>query len=71
MVAEAIGRGTPVIVGPSLNAPLLNHPEAQTSLRRLPSWGVIIVPPVDEGEGPRLARSELLLDAVRPYLRRG
>jgi len=31
VVAEAIGRGTPVIVGPSLNAPLLNHPEAQAS----------------------------------------
>jgi phosphopantothenoylcysteine synthetase/decarboxylase len=71
VVAEAIGRGTPVIVGPSLNAPLLRHPEAQASLRRLPSWGVIIVPPVDEGEGPRLAPSQLLLDAVRPYLRRG
>jgi phosphopantothenoylcysteine synthetase/decarboxylase len=71
VVAEAIGRGTPVIVGPSLNAPLSRHPEAQASLRKLPSWGVIIVPPVDEGEGPRLARSELLLDAARPYLRRG
>src|SRR5260221_8594062 len=35
VVAEAIGRGTPVIVGPSLNAPLLNHPEAQASLKRL------------------------------------
>ena len=32
VVAEAIGRGTPVIVGPSLNAPLLAHPEAQVSL---------------------------------------
>src|SRR6476661_3655086 len=49
VVAEAIGRGTPVIVGPSLNAPLLNHPEAQASLRRLPTWQVIIVPPVDTG----------------------
>ena len=27
VVAEAIGRGTPVIVGPSLNAPLLEHPK--------------------------------------------
>jgi len=71
VVAEAIGRRTPVIVGPSLNAPLLGHPEAQASLRKLPGWGVIIVPPVDEGEGPRLAPSELLLDAVRPYVRRG
>ena len=70
VVAEAIGRGTPVIVGPSLNAPLLNHPEAQASLQRLPNWGVRIVPPVDEGEGPRLAPTAALLDAVRPYVLR-
>src|SRR6266403_341237 len=36
VVAEAIGRGTPVIVGPSLNAPLLEHPQARESLERLP-----------------------------------
>jgi phosphopantothenoylcysteine synthetase/decarboxylase len=71
VVAEAIGRQTPVIVGPSLNAPLLDHPEAQASLERLPRWGVTIVPPVDEGEGPRLAPSAKLLDAVRPHVRRG
>lgn len=71
VVAEAIGRGTPVIVGPSLNAPLLNHPQAQASLKTLPSWGVMIVPPVDEGEEPRLAPSATLLAAVRPYVRRG
>ena len=70
VVAEAIGRGTPVIVGPSLNAPLLNHPEARASLNRLPAWGVTIVPPVDEGEGRRLAPSAVLIDAVRPYVRR-
>ena len=70
-VAEAIGRGTPVIVGPSLNAPLLNHPLAQASLKTLPSWGVTMVPPVDDGEGPRLAPTATLLAAVRPYLRRG
>jgi phosphopantothenoylcysteine synthetase/decarboxylase len=69
VVAEAIGRGTPVIVGPSLNAPLLNHPEAQASLKRLPGWGVTIVPPVDEGEGPRLAPTAVLLEAAQPYVR--
>lgn len=70
VTAEAIGRGTPVIVAPSLNAPLLAHPQAQASLRVLPHWGVTIVPPVDEGDGPRLAPTEQLLDAVRPYVRR-
>src|ERR1700733_463955 len=70
VVAEAIGRGTPVIVAPSLNAPLLAHPEAQESLRRLPNWGVTIVPPVDDGAGPRLAPTQQLMDAVRPFVRR-
>ncbi|HXP05981.1 MAG TPA: flavoprotein [Stellaceae bacterium] len=70
VVAEAIGRGTPVIVAPSLNAPLLAHPQAQASLRTLPGWGVTIVPPVDNGEGPRLAPTEQLIDAVRPYVKR-
>src|SRR5580704_2292947 len=70
VVAEAIGRGTPVIVGPSLNAPLLAHPEARASLKRLPDWGVTIVPPVDDGDGPRLAPAEQLIGTVRPYVRR-
>jgi len=69
VTAEAVGRRTPVIVAPSLNQPLLDHPEAQASLKKLPEWGVLIVPPVDEGEGPRLAPTEQLLDAVRPFVR--
>ena len=67
VAAEAIGRRTPVIVGPSLNQPLLDHPATSASLIALAAWGVIIVPPVDEGEGPRLAPSPRLLEAVRPY----
>ena len=70
VVAEAIGRGTPVIVGPSLNVPLLDHPEARASLDKLQRWGVTIVPPVDTGEGPRLAPTEVLIEAVRRYARR-
>src|SRR5579863_909480 len=69
VVAEAIGRETPVIAGPSLNEPLLAHPRAQAALKTLPEWGVTIVPPVDDGNGPRLAPTEQLLDAVRPYVR--
>src|SRR6476646_11457527 len=36
VAAEAIGRGTPVVVGPSLNQPLFDHPQAQEALRILP-----------------------------------
>jgi phosphopantothenoylcysteine synthetase/decarboxylase len=67
VTAEAIGRRTPVIVAPSLNQPLLDHPAARASLETLATWGVALVPPVDEGEGPRLAPSTRLLEAVRPY----
>ncbi|HXT79741.1 MAG TPA: flavoprotein [Acetobacteraceae bacterium] len=70
IVAEAIGRGTPVIVAPSLNQPLLDHPVAGASLRTLTDWGVRIVAPVDEGEGPRLAPTAQIIDAVRPFVRR-
>src|SRR5258705_11106903 len=37
VVAEAVGRGVPAIVGPSLHTLLLNHPEARASLGRLPT----------------------------------
>src|ERR1700710_1609554 len=66
VTAEAIGRGTPVIVGPSLNQPLLDHPVARASLVTLVSWGVVMVPPADDGQGPRLVSTARLLDAVRP-----
>jgi phosphopantothenoylcysteine synthetase/decarboxylase len=69
VAAEAIGRGTPVIVGPSLNQPLLDHPVARASLVTLASWGVHIVPPMDDGQGPRLAPTDRLLNAVRPFCR--
>src|SRR3954468_3842475 len=68
VAAEAIGRRTPVIVGPSLNQPLLEHPQARASLRTLPTWGVIVVPPEDLGEGPRLAPTAALLAAVAPFV---
>ena len=68
VAAEAIGRGTPVVVGPSLNQPLLDHPQAQASLKLLPTWGVTVVPQVDEGEGPRLAPTPDLLEAVKPFV---
>lgn len=68
VAAEAIGRRTPVIVGPSLNQPLLDHPLARASMRTLTEWGVTVVPPVDQGEGPRLAPTARLMEMVRAHL---
>lgn len=68
VVAEAIGRRTPVIVGPSLNQPLLDHPVARQSLRLLPEWGVRVVGPSDSASGPRLAPVDDLLAALQPFV---
>jgi len=68
VAAEAIGRRTPVIVAPSLNQPLLDHPAAQSALRTLPAWGVHLVPMQSDATGPRLAPTEQILAAIRPHI---
>jgi phosphopantothenoylcysteine synthetase/decarboxylase len=70
VVAEAIGRQTPVIVGPSLSRALRNHPVAQAFLRRLTTWSVTIVTPLEEDEEWHLAPSAHLIAAVDQSVRR-
>ena len=68
VVAEAIGRATPVVVAPSVNQPLLDHPRAAQSVATLRQWGVSIVPPEDHGDGPRLAPTSVILGEVARQL---
>jgi phosphopantothenoylcysteine synthetase/decarboxylase len=70
VVAEAIGRGTPVIVAISVNPPLWAHPRAQESARALRSWGVEVIDPAAEGDWLTLAPTEALVGAVRRALER-
>ncbi len=65
LTAEAIGRGTPVIVAVSVNAPLLRHPRCQQSMVTLREWGVAVIEPVDSGEGPRMAPVAAILAEAR------
>jgi phosphopantothenoylcysteine synthetase/decarboxylase len=55
VTAEAIGRGTPVLVAVSLNPPLFRHPRTAMSMASLREWGVSVLEPVDTGEGLRMA----------------
>lgn len=71
VVAEAIGRRTPVIVGVSVNVPLWAHPQAQISAERLRSWGAEVIDPVPLGEAITLAAADVLLAAVRRRLAAG
>src|SRR5215831_9143004 len=43
LTAEAIGRGTPVLVALSLNPPLFRHPRTAESMSILRRWGVTVL----------------------------
>ena len=69
VVAEAIGRQTPVIVGVSVNVPLWVHPQAKKSTATLRSWGVDVLDPVAEGETVVLASTDTLIESVKRHLK--
>ena len=45
LVAEAIGAGWPVIVAPSMNQALFNHPQVTQSIKVLHEWGITVLEP--------------------------
>ena len=67
VAAEAIGRGTPVLVALSVNPPLYRHPRTAVSIQTLREWGVCVIEPVDSGDGLRLAPNEAILAVVDRY----
>ncbi len=64
IAAEAIGRGTPVIVAVSVNPPLWKHPRAKESVETLRSWGVEVMEPVADGDYLTMAENAVLVGAV-------
>jgi phosphopantothenoylcysteine synthetase/decarboxylase len=68
LTAEAIGRGTPVVVAVSVNEPLWRHPLTSRSVATLRSWDVSVVEPRDQGNGLRLASSDAILAEVERRL---
>ena len=64
VTAEAIGRGTPVVVGISCNTPLWAHPRAQDSAATLRRWGCTVLDPVRVEDRTTLVPVEDLLAAV-------
>jgi len=71
IAAEAIGRGTPVIVAVSVNPPLWAHPVAKQSVATLRSWGVEVIEPVDDDGYTTMADNAVLVDAVKRALHTG
>lgn len=68
ITAEAIGRGTPVIVAVSVNPPLWAHPRAKESVAVLRSWSVTVIDPAADGDYLSMAENAVLVEAVRMAL---
>jgi phosphopantothenoylcysteine synthetase/decarboxylase len=68
VVAEAIGRATPVVVAVSVNPPLWAHPRARESAERLRGWGVDVVDPVESDGYLTLAPDDALVARVERAL---
>lgn len=66
VINEAIGRGTPVIVGIACNEPLWRHPAAPASAARLREWGCTVLDPVptEATTGLTMAPVDTILAAV-------
>ena len=69
LVAEAIGAGWPVIVVPSLNAHLAQHPRFNTSLDTLRRWGVTVCGPQQDGEMMQMASVETVIAQVQSIMK--
>lgn len=68
LVSEAIGAGWPVIVAPSMNQALYNHPRTTTSIETLRQWGVTILEPQLQRELLMMVPVEQIIAAVRANL---
>src|SRR5215831_12332399 len=68
VAAEAIGRGTPVLVAISVNPPLWNHPRARASAATLREWGVEVIDPAPDGDAITMAPDDVLIERVRRRL---
>jgi phosphopantothenoylcysteine synthetase/decarboxylase len=68
VTAEAIGRGTPVVVAISVNSPLWAHPRAQQSAATLRSWGCRVLDPVPSSDTLTLVPDSQLVAAVSGWL---
>jgi len=70
VVAEAIGRRTPIAVAISVNGPLWAHPRARASAATLREWGCRVLEPVQREGSTTLAPDDDILAAIEPWLRR-
>ncbi len=67
MIADGLGAGCPVIIAPSMNRGLWDHPQTAISLERLRSWGCEVIPPSSDKWGSMAPNEEVINTVLRVY----
>jgi phosphopantothenoylcysteine synthetase/decarboxylase len=70
VVAEAIGRRTPVAIAVSVNTPLWAHPRARASVATLREWGCLVLEPLQREDATTMALDDDIVAAVAPWLKK-
>ena len=68
LVAEAIGAGWPVIIAPSMNSFLANHPQTAASIITLRQWGITVLEPHPDHDLLMMASINEVVKAARTAL---
>jgi hypothetical protein len=68
MIADALGAGLPILIAPSMNPGLWNHPRTRDSYQRLRAWGCTIIDPQVGAGQVTMAATDSILSVVREHL---
>ncbi len=64
LIAEGIGAGWPLLVAPSVNSALANHPQYKQNLNTLTNWGATVVPPQPQNDLLLMASTQTIVQAI-------
>ena len=68
MIADALGAGRPIVIAPSMNPGLWNHPRTRESYQQLRAWGCTIIEPQISTSQVTMAAADSILSVVREYM---
>lgn len=68
MVADALGAGRPILIAPSMNPGLWNHPQTRESLGRLRGWGCTVIDPQVSASQVTMATTDTIMSVLRDHL---
>jgi hypothetical protein len=68
MIADALGAGLPILIAPSMNQGLWNHPQTRASYQQLRTWNCTIIDPQISATQVTMATTDTILSVLREHI---